>query len=452
MTANALGVVERMGNAAPLAAPPNILYLHSHDTGRYIQPYGFAVPTPNLQRFAEDAVVFRRAFCANPTCSASRASLLTGQYPHTNGMVGLAHRGFSLNEPEHHAVRILKRAGYTTALSGVQHEAHNRPENPAWQQLGYDRNLNENREDIAPAAARFLEDAPRQPFFLSVGFAQTHRDFPDVPTGPESNFLMPPPCFPDNDATRRDFAGYSRLAKKLDDQVGVVLDALDRSGLAENTLVISTTDHGIAFPGMKCNLTDHGIGVLLMMRGPGGFKGGRVCDALVSHVDLLPTILELAGAEAPQRLDGTSLMPLVRGEMDAVREAVFSEVNYHAAYEPMRGVRTDRYNYIRRFGERRKVVPSNCDDSITKTLWVDNGWLEAEHPEEVLYDTLFDPQQVCNRVDDPACTAVLEEMRGRLDAWMEETDDPIRRGSIPRPEGAIVNAPESYSPRDRPEA
>ena len=101
---------------------PNILYIHSHDTGRCVQPYGYAVPTPHLQQLAEQGVLFRQAFCASPTCSPSRAALLTGQYPHTNGMIGLAHRGSRLNDYSRHLAGVLGRAGYATALAGVQHE------------------------------------------------------------------------------------------------------------------------------------------------------------------------------------------------------------------------------------------------------------------------------------------------------------------------------------------
>src|SRR5210317_215070 len=93
---------------------PNILYIHSHDTGRYIQPYGHAIATPNLQKLAEEGFLFRQNFCINPTCSPSRAALLTGSYPHENGMTGLAHRGFSLHDYSQHLVHTLRVAGYLT--------------------------------------------------------------------------------------------------------------------------------------------------------------------------------------------------------------------------------------------------------------------------------------------------------------------------------------------------
>src|SRR5215212_1767241 len=100
---------------------PNILYIHSHDTGRYVQPYGFPVPTPNIQLLADQGVLFRNAFCAAPTCSGSRASLLTGQYCHNNGLLGLAHRGWELNDYSQHLIHALRPAGYHSVLIGEQH-------------------------------------------------------------------------------------------------------------------------------------------------------------------------------------------------------------------------------------------------------------------------------------------------------------------------------------------
>ena len=101
---------------------PNIVYLHSHDTGRYIQPYGYAVETPNMQRFAEEGVLFRNAFCAAPTCSPSRAALLTGMYPHSCGMLGLAGKNLCrLNDYGQHLSHFLKANGYETVLSGIEH-------------------------------------------------------------------------------------------------------------------------------------------------------------------------------------------------------------------------------------------------------------------------------------------------------------------------------------------
>src|SRR6478752_6985918 len=132
-----------------LMRPPNIVYLHSHDTGRHIQPYGHQVPTPNIQRLADQGLLFREAFSAAPVCSPSRAALLTGEYSHTNGMLGLAHRGYRLHDYDHHLVHALRTAGYTSTLIGEQHLSVDRDD------LGYDHVL---EGPVAEAAAGFLRD------------------------------------------------------------------------------------------------------------------------------------------------------------------------------------------------------------------------------------------------------------------------------------------------------
>src|SRR5437588_3251349 len=321
---------------------PNILYIHSHDTGRYVQPYGYAIPTPNIQRLAEQGVLFRQAFCAAPTCSASRACLLTGQYAHSNGMLGLAHRGFSLNDYRHHIVRTLNKTGYYSALIGEQHIS----KEPGI--IGYDRVFKihtSHVDSVAPLTIDILRNAPSQPFFLSVGFFETHREFFEPISPQDADYCLPPRTIPDTPQTRQDMAAFIASAQSLDVGMGAVLDELDAAGLADNTLVICTTDHGLAFPGMKSTLTDHGIGVMLMMRGPGGFTGGKVYDAMVSHIDLFPTVCDLLEIERPSWLQGKSLMPLIRNKVSQVNDVIFAEATYHAAYEPQRAVRTHRWKY-----------------------------------------------------------------------------------------------------------
>ncbi|MBC8236402.1 sulfatase [bacterium] len=421
---------------------PNILYLHSHDTGRYIQPYGHAVPTPNIQRLAEQGVLFRQNFCAGPTCSPSRASLLTGQCAHSSGMIGLAHRGFSLKDYKQHIVHTLRKVSYHSALSGVQHVAKNA------EIIGYDKILTTQGGKAAQTAVDFLDNAPPQPFFLSVGFGVTHRKFPEPGPDEDDRYCLPPAPIPDTPETRQDMAAFKASARILDRNIGIVLEALDKNSLAENTLVICTTDHGIAFPGMKCNLTDHGIGVMLIMRGPGGFTSGQVCDAMVSHIDVFPTICDLLAIEHPQWLQGESMMPLIRGEADEINEEIFSEVTYHAAYEPQRAVRTHRWKYIRRFEERHTPVLPNCDDSLSKDIWMKHGWREQPVPQEQLYDLIFDPNETHNLAGESSMDEVLDEMRGRLERWMLATDDPLLKGPVPAPSGARFNNPDGISPQE----
>jgi N-sulfoglucosamine sulfohydrolase len=427
---------------------PNILYIHTHDIGRYVQPYGYAIPTPNLQALAEEGVLFRQAFCANPTCSASRAALLTGSYPHNNGMTGLAHRGWALNDYRQHIVHTLRDAGYTTVLAGVQHVASHHQGEP-WKTIGYDRWLgNDNAEELAVA---YLESKPQAPFFLAVGFSDTHREFGQVTDAADPRYCRAPEPLPDTPETREDMARFVTSAREVDAKMGRVFDALKRTGLADNTLVICTTDHGIAFPKMKCNLTAGGIGVMLIMRGPGGFTGGRVIDSLVGHIDLFPTLCEVLDIAPPPWLQGVSLMPLIRHEAPEVRGEIFTEVNYHAAYEPLRAIRTQRWSYIRRFDDRESPVLPNCDDGLSKTILLEHGWKERAPDREALYDLIFDPNEVDNRIDDPRVQGVVVEMRSRLEAWMVETDDPLLKGPVPAPRDAVVNDPDGLSPGERPQ-
>ncbi|HJZ95689.1 MAG TPA: sulfatase/phosphatase domain-containing protein, partial [Candidatus Solibacter sp.] len=226
--------------------------------------------------------------------------------------------------------------------------------------------------------------------------------------------------------------------------------ALESAGLAANTLVISTTDHGVAFPAMKCNLTDHGMGVSLIMRGPGGFSGGKVCDAMVSHIDLFPTLCDLAGVEHPGWLQGKSLLPLMSGAATELHDEVFSEVNYHAAYEPKRAVRTARWKYIRHFDHRNRPNLPNCDDGPSKSLWLEYGWRDRPVDSEQLFDLVFDPNETRNVAADPAHRTTLDDMRGRLDRWMRATKDPILHGDIKAPKGALANDPNGVSPQEKP--
>ncbi len=430
-----------------MSTSPNILYIHSHDTGRYVQPYGFQVPTPNIQLLADQGVLFREAFCAAPTCSGSRASLLTGLYCHNNGMLGLAHRGWELNDYGQHWIHALRRGSYRSTLIGEQHISVD----PG--AIGYDEVVpvdSNHAEYVAPLTIEALREAPPEPWFMSVGFFETHRDFFAPTSVRDTLYSLPPPNLPDVVATRRDMAAFKASARSLDQGIGSVLHALHDFNLVENTLVICTTDHGIAFPGSKATLFDRGIGVMMIVRGPGGFAGGKVLDAPVSHLDVYPTLCELAGVEPPAWLQGSSLMPLVRGEVERLHDAIFAEVTYHAAYEPQRAVRSERWKYIRRFDDYPHPVLANCDDSDTKSFLVDAGWGERVVPREQLYDLVLDPAEGSNLAAQPGYSEQLGELRERLEAWMRETEDPLLDGPVAPPTGALVNEQWQISPEETP--
>ena len=423
---------------------PNIVYIHSHDTGRYVQPYGYAVQTPRIQQLAEQGVLFREAFSAAPTCSPSRAALLTGETPHQAGMLGLAHRGFRLHHPERHLAHFLRDRGYETVLTGMQHLEEGDQGN-----VGYTHDLRPDRlnvADVAPVAVDVIRshDADDGPLFLDAGFEETHRPFLDPHDDPR--WLRPPAPIPDSPQTREDMAGYLASAAEYDRGVGMVLDALEARGIREDTIVICTTDHGLAFPGMKGTLTDHGVGVYLIISAPrNGFGGGRVIDAMVSHMDVFPTLCEILSLEPPAWLRGASLVPLVTGDVERIHDELFGEVTFHATYEPMRSVRTPRWRYIRRFGGEQHPVLANVDEGLSRDMWLAYNWEDHVVEEEALYDVVFDPMQRHNLAGAPAYRDTLAELRDRISAWMRATDDPLLDGDVPLPDGARINRRDAMS-------
>lgn len=368
----------------------NVLYLHTHDMGKYNSIYGYNIPTPNFLDIARDSTVFRKAFCASPTCTPSRGALLTGMHPQSNGLIGLAHRGFSLNNPENHLSHYLKRFGIRTVLCGEQHEANNRNilgyENPHYppRPKGVDTDTY-----TADCAVQFIKNAS-EPFFLSVGFVNPHRPY-KAHSDIDPDYIELPHCIPDSPETRKDFADYMTSIRHADECAGMVIKALRESGQYDKTTIILTTDHGIAFPFMKCHLYDTGINVTLAIKTTGERKV-KLSDALVSHVDIFPTVCDLYNIPHPDWLQGKSLMPILKGEKEKVRDTVYAGITYHAAYEPVRCIRTEKYKYIRRFDEEyhSKVMP-NIDDGYTKRYLLEHGLKDMPLPTEELYDLKLNP-------------------------------------------------------------
>ncbi|MDF3128045.1 sulfatase [Kiritimatiellaeota bacterium B1221] len=411
----------------------NIVYFHSHDTGRAIEPYGFDVTTPTLKALAEEGALFLDAHCAAPTCSPSRAGLLTGHTPHESGMVGLAHRGGKMNTPEHHLANYLKAQGFYTVKAGLSHIG------PEYEEHGYmefKEGYHGSGEEITARACKFLEDFDgSKPFFLDAGYIETHRigsgfnhdrDQPGDGDGDPMDMDAPVDFLGDHPDVRRDWKDYANSAERLDGFYAQILEVLDQRGFAEDTLVIVTTDHGVPFPEMKCSLTSRGTGVLLIMRLPGKIEKGIRSSALVSHLDVFPTICDLLGSPAPDWLQGKSLLPVLSGNPDAeINEAVFAEVSFHAAFEPKRSVRSREWNYIRNFASPHAPILPNCDDGLSKQLWLQTGRFDREVPAEELYDLTKDPMELVNLAEDPAYAKVKAACRARLSKWMEDTNDPF---------------------------
>lgn len=420
-------------------APPNVLLIHTHDLGQYLGCYGVDIETPELDAIAESGVRFENAVCTAPQCSPSRGSLMTGMYPHRNGLMGLAHLGWELDTDTETLPMLLRDAGYTTFLFGVQHET-SYPD-----RLGYDhRETDDTRAaDLGETVESFLEDRADEsdtPFFASVGFDEPHRlgresafgfDDPRYDTEDPDN-VSPPGYLPDQPPVREEIAGFRGMVRAVDESVGRICDRLASTGLAEETLVIFTTDHGIAFPRAKGMLYEAGIETALLIRHP-QLPTGEVREELISNIDLLPTLLEFAGASPPTEIDGRSFAPLLRGASYVRREQVFLEETFHDKYNPVRGIRTEQYKYIRNVGSLPLVyLPLDILHSKSGRTLYERYYLE-ERPEEELYDLNADPHEETNLIDDPAHRETADRLREQLDDWLQRTDDPVLDGDIPVP-------------------
>lgn len=423
----------------------NLIYIHTHDSGRELSPYGVQVPTPHLLDFAKEALTFTEAYCVNPTCSPSRASLLTGVYPHQNGMLGLAQRGFALNDYDQHLCRFLKRNGYTTVLSGIQHEVDYYLNVKSGQTLGYDTILTDktadypkeelhrwDRENAYRVKSWLKEKKHDQPFFISYGMHSTHRPFPvEVDSSINENYVKP--CHPmfNNALNRHDYAQYCTSAHHMDDCFQIIMDALKEANVYEETIILFTTDHGVAYPFNKCSLSDKGIGVSLIMRVPNALSNGQVCDSLISQIDVFPTLCDLLKLEKPDYLEGQSFAPIFEGKHQE-DEFIFAEINFHTSYEPVRCVRSKRYKYVRYYDiEHLKTNPSNADASKTKDFYLENGFAEVTKAEEAFYDLMYDPQEQHNLLDDEKLQSLIQTMKEKLYEFQVKTNDPLLHGKLP---------------------
>jgi len=442
----------------------NVIYIHTHDSGRVLSPYGYDVPTPNLKEFAADSLMFRQAYCASPTCSPSRAALLTGRYPHQNGMIGLGNRGFCLNDYNQHLVRFLNSQNYETVLCGIQHEAGAYLDHrEAAGIIGYRQDITNDsagyeEADLvkwdyqnARSAAEWIENYDgEKAFFLSFGFFATHREYPQtLAAGIASNYVMPPFAIPDCPETRADFGGYLTSASWFDSGFELIIKALKRSGHYDKSIIIFTTDHGIAMPFCKCNLFDTGTGVALMLRVPDSDANGTVSDALISQVDIFPTLCDLLHLHKPDYLAGKSFAGLFSGTGFTEQEEIITEINFHTSYEPCRAVRTKRYKNIRYYDDYLLLNKSNIDEGKTKDYYLRNGLGERTKYREALYDLLYDPYERNNIIDDQELAGVVKELRDKLYAFQQQTEDPIRHGSYEMQSGWKVNKQECLRPSSK---
>ncbi len=430
----------------------NLLIIHAHDVGRYCSPYGIAAQTPHLNRLARTGGIFRNMHTAAPTCSPSRAALWTGRTAHETGLLGLVHRGFDMKDRQRHLARHLAEHGFHTALAGTQHEYDYEQGEAVYQNVLPLRahNALDRDEAVSEAATQFLRQAPEQPWMLSVGYFYPHRDFIPCPDPARANRVQVPAILPDTPEIRRDYADYLTSIEATDREVGKLLDALDAHGQAEDTLVIFTTDHGIPFPEMKCHLTGHGTGIAMLMRAPGLCDDGRAVDALTSNMDVVPTVCEILRVPTPADVHGVSMVPLLTHAAREIRDDVFAEVNFHAAAEPARAIRTTTHCLIKRFDDDPRRPLTNIDISPAKEAWLALGRGGEPLEPVVLHDLVRDPMERVNVADDPAYADVRADLEQRLMDWMRRTDDPLLRGPLVPPPGSRINTRTSLSTSEGP--
>ncbi len=418
---------------------PNIIQIICHDLGQHVGCLGAGVRTPHIDALAADGVLFDTYCCSAAQCSPSRGSIMTGRYPHNNGLIGLAHIGWELDDDQKCLPHYLNDVGYETHLFGVQHES-SRPERLGYRHI---RQCGGKAADVATAVARFLKErslSAEPPFYLSAGTFEPHRPFEegrDQGDDPAAVTLLP--WLPDRPGIRADIADLNGLVYALDEAVGLIRQALAQSGLQQKTLLIFTTDHGLAMPRAKGTCYDPGLKTVLIMRLPGRFEGGRRESALLTNCDFLPTILELVGAPPAEGLDGRSFLSLLDGRSYRERDHIFSEMTWHDKYNPMRSIRTQRCKYIRNFGQRPLVyLPLDVYRGRAGAEMRDE-YYGSVRPEEELYDLQADPLEQRNLVGDgdEKHAETLPDLRQRVQRWMAQTDDILLRGDVsPTPEQA----------------
>lgn len=427
---------------------PNIILFITHDQGQFAGVYDSpltpnALKTPNIDKLAEDGVRFTNYFCAAPQCSPSRGAMQTSKFPHQNGLMGLVNRGWTLPDTNKTIPMYLKEQGYTMHLIGFQHEAKN-PET-----LGYDTiskrkfELHYSRKELEPDYLRFLHEHKNdeKPFFLCIGTPEVHRPFIVFGKPVDPTTVKVPPYLPDTPKVRKDLAEFYGCINETDQTIGKLRKWLKNMGLHENTLFIYTTDHGEAFPRAKCTLYDPGIKILLIMSLPNSkaITGGKVISSLARNVDLLPTLMDIIGADIPGDIEGKSMHPLILGEKDEIHEQIQAELNYHEHYNPIRCIRTKRFKFIKNFEpmETLYYMPKDIiGDPAGKEM---KKRYKKPRANEELYDLEMDPLENMNLIEDPNYGEMATNLRNSLKNWMEKTDDPLLRGRI-MPQRNVIQA------------
>lgn len=402
------------------------------------------IQTPNLQQLAEAGICFDRAFVTCSSCSPSRVSLITGLFPHQTGAPNLHD---PLPADQRTFVEDLKRSGYWTAAAGKWHLGG--PTKSKFDLV--------NEGGGASGCERWLatmKAAPKEkPLFLWFAAFDAHRDYePNVIAKPHTrDDVTVPPYLPDHPTVRDDFALYYDEICRLDSYVGKVREELKNQGRLENTIILFLADNGCAFPRCKTTLYDSGIRTPLIISCPEKFAKNARSGALVSTVDIAPTILELAGVDASSKFTGHSFASILKGEKESIQEEIYAERNWHDYKSYARTVRTTRYKYIRNWvPELPNTPPADGVRSPTFQLMRelrDAKMLNAEQLDcfvtpraaEELYDLEEDPFELHNIAEREDVQGIKRDLSSKLDHWRSETSDvtptPLREDKYDRETG-----------------
>ncbi len=439
----AVSIVAGSPTGGRAAAPkPNIVIILADDMGcDDCGAFGHkTIRTPHLDRLAREGMRFDRAFLTCSSCSPSRSSIITGRYPHATGAEQLH---MPLPKEQVTFVALLRQSGYWTAAAGKWH-------------LG---NAVKDRFDLVREepfeAGKYsgcerwvatLRERPKdRPFFLWLASFRPHRPHQEnaVPDPHRPEDVVVPPCLPDIPPTRKELTLYYDAISQLDGYVGQVREELAKQGVLDDTCILFLSDNGRPFPRCKTTVYDSGIKTPLLIRWPARVKGGTVCHGLISSVDVAPTLLELAGMKPAPTFQGKSFASLLQDPKARVRDYVYAEHNKHNFDAHERAVRSEQFKYIR-----------NSYDDLPHTPPVDIIWGDTfqamrrlrdrdeltplqrsaflkPSPAEELYDTLADPDEAHNLVDDPRHGKMLNTLRGVLEEWRRSTNDVVPKQRSP---------------------
>jgi N-sulfoglucosamine sulfohydrolase len=400
------------------------------------------VRTPNMQRLAAAGLTFDRAFVASPSCAPSRAALLTGLMPVRNGA-----------EPNHSRPRAeikklpayLKELGYELVSFGkVSHYQHTGD-------YGFDHFAHDKyHEDVAiPEGINWLRARKSdKPLCIFFGTNWPHVPWPEGPEGYDAAKLQVPPTHVDTPRTRASRARYYAAVTRMDTELGDVYDAA-REVLGANTFFLTTADHGAQWPFGKWSCYDAGIRTPMIAAWPGKIRAGERTSAMVSWIDILPTLVDVAGGKPPTDIDGRSFVGVLRGEKTDHRDRIFTTHSGDGRMNiyPTRSVRTTDWKYIRNlhpefyYSTHVDIVQAN-DAGGYFGSWQEKAKTDAvaaavlkryhERPAEELYDLKTDPNEVKNLAADPKYAAQLASLRGEVDQWMKAQGDTGKLYGEPR--------------------